>query len=92
MLLSGWVLSLSRRGLRARVSVIASVPVGGFLGGLGGGVVCQLIFRLQGHAETQHDWIAWGGAAILGAVVGLIVVPTLVLAFTGRKEHHRGVV
>lgn len=85
-LLSGWILSLTRKGCLNRTLVILSVPVGTFLGGYGGSAICRLIFRLQGRAETQHDWIAWVDAGILGAIIGLILVPGIALAFTGRKK------
>ena len=87
LLLSGWILSLARRGWIARALVIVSVPLGAFVGGYCGYTICRLvIFPLNGRPESQHNWIGWVNAGILGAVIGVIVIPTVVMALTGRKR------
>lgn len=89
-LLSGWILSLGRRGFLARTLVIVSVPLGAFLGGYSGYTVCRLmIFPMDGTAASQHNWIGWVDAGILGMAVGLVVVPAIALAFTGRMKDER---
>ena len=87
LLLSGWILSLTRRGWIARSLVIVSVPLGAFFGGYCGYTICRLVvFPLDGRPESQHNWIGWVNAGILGAAIGVIIVPTIVLALNGRKR------
>lgn len=88
LLLSGWVLSLTRKGWVARALVIVSVPLGAFFGGYVSYTICRLmIFPFDGRPESQHNWIGWVDAGILGAVIGVIFLPAITLALTGRKKH-----
>jgi hypothetical protein len=86
LLLSGCALSLSRKGIAARVFVALSVPAGAFLGALAGGLVGWISFRLNGQAESQHDWMAWTLAGWMGMFIGLIILPAVAMAITGKKN------
>jgi hypothetical protein len=87
LLLSGWILSLSRKGWVARALVTVSVPLGAFFGGYCGYIICRfLVFPFDGRPESQHNWIGWVDAGIIGAVIGIIFLPATVLALTGRKK------
>ena len=88
LLLSGWILSLKRRGWVARTLVTLSVPLGAFSGGYCGYTICRLmIFPFDGRSENQHNWIGWVDAGILGAAIGGIFLPAMTLALTrGKKD------
>ena len=86
LLAGGWLLSLTRRGVLCRALVAASVPVGALLGAGGGWTVGWLCCRLESSSATRHEWIGLGAAAMFGLVVGVILLPTMILAITGRKE------
>ncbi|HWD93167.1 MAG TPA: hypothetical protein VG938_12555 [Verrucomicrobiae bacterium] len=87
LLLTGWILSLSRKGWAARALVLFSVPLGAFLGGYFGFMTCRLmIFVFDSKPENQHNWIGWIDAGILGAVIGVIFLPGIALAISGRRK------
>ena len=84
---SGWILSLTRVGWIARLLVLFSVPLGALIGGGGGYAIGRfVVYPFDGGPESQHNWIGWMVAGMLGAAIGAIVLPTIALALTERKK------
>ena len=86
LLVIGWVLALSREGFRARAMIIASVPLGGFVGGYIGGGLCWVVLHFQGKGESHDDMIAFAAAGMFGMLVGGIVSPLIALFLTSKKS------
>lgn len=91
MLLSGWMLALSRKGWAARTLVMVSLPLGAILGGSCGFIICRcFIFPFDGRPEGQHNWIGWVDAGLLGAVAGLIFLRTIAMITTQKAKNAKG--
>lgn len=86
LLAIGWILSLRRAGFRTRALIMASVPVGGFVGGYAGSGVCWVVLHFQGRGESHNDLIAFAAAGILGMLVGGIGLPLVALLVTKPKN------
>jgi hypothetical protein len=86
LLTVGWLLALKRKRWWARFMIIASVPVGAFLGGYCGSSICSLVLHLQGRGESHNDLISFAVAGVFGMLVGGIVAPLVALFLTKPKK------
>lgn len=87
LLAIGWVLACNRKGWLARSIIMASVPVGAFLGGYAGSGIGLLILHLQGRGESHSDLISFVAAGFLGMLVGGIALPVVALFLTKPKNN-----
>src|SRR5882672_6043347 len=86
LVLVGWLFLLRRDGLRARAIVMASVPVGGLLGGFLGGGLYSAVLHFQGKGESHNDLIAFAAAGVLGMLIGGIALPAIAFFLTRSKK------
>ena len=84
-LIAGWIISLSRKTLRARLIVAASAPTGTMLGNLCGFALGSLFLHWNGLDQSQHSWIAIANFAILGTLLGAMALPAFALAATRNR-------
>jgi hypothetical protein len=81
-----WFIAKRSRDTRATLLIIASVPVGGFIGGYCGSGICYLFLRLAGRGGSHNDLIPFAAAGMLGMVLGAIASPVIACFLTQRKQ------
>ena len=86
LLLVGFWLARSRRGVRQRVAIIAAVPIGALLGGYYGSGICYFVLRQQGRGESQNDMLPVAASGMAGLLVGGVALPLIVLLLTSRPK------
>jgi len=85
-LLLGWILSSMRQGFWARAIIVASIPLGGLIGGCCGWSISSFALHLQGKGQSHDDMIALVGSGVLGMLVGSITLPVIAFFLTKTKE------
>jgi hypothetical protein len=86
LLLFGFWLASSRRGIWLRVAIIAAVPIGALLGGYCGSEICYVILRQQGRGESHNDIMPVAASGMAGLIVGGIVLPLIILFLTKSQK------
>ena len=81
-----WFVAKRSRDTRATLLILASVPLGGFIGGYCGGGICYLFLRLAGRGGSHNDLLPFAAAGMLEMVVGAIAFPIIACAMTQKKQ------
>jgi hypothetical protein len=66
------------------LSMIAGAALGLFLGAYG----CAAAMSIAGGGHSHNDMFTWAGSAIVGSIVGAVVVPLLTRKVLGMREQH----
>ena len=85
-LLLGWILSSMRQGFWARAIIVASIPLGGLIGGCCGWSINSLVLHLQGKGQSHDDTIALVGSGVLGLLIGSITLPVIAFFLTKKEK------
>jgi len=83
---AAWFIARRSRDTRNALLIVASVPLGGFVGGYCGSGICYLFLRMAGRGRSHNDLIPFAAAGILGMVVGAIAFPIIACSLMQRKQ------
>ncbi len=83
---AAWFIARRSRDTRNTLLIVASVPLGGFVGGYCGSGICYLFLRLAGRGGSHNDLIPFAAAGMLGMVAGAIAFPVIACLLTQKKQ------
>lgn len=67
------------------IAIFLAIPCGAVLGFICGGELCERILRLQGRGNSHNDMYPVVSAAMVGVILGAILLPLGIWFFTRKK-------
>src|SRR5260370_40885432 len=81
-----WFIAKRSQDTRATLLIIASVPLGGFIGGYCGSGICYAFLRLAGRGGSHNDLLPFAAAGMLGMGVGAIAFSVIACFLMQEKQ------